>query len=52
MLLHTFENGFCTTCGTNLDYEVERLRERSTIGPLLRVDDNQFTFPLTMSIYI
>lgn len=52
-MLHTFENGFCTTCGESLDHLADvTLRDRSLIGPKLPVDDNQGTFQLSINIYV
>ena len=53
-MLHTFENGFCTTCGESFDYMMDNdyngINQRSIIGPLLPINDNQGTFQFTVTV--
>lgn len=52
MLLHTFEQGFCSVCGESLDYLADgKLRDAAIIGPQFPIDPNQGTFQLSMAVY-
>lgn len=48
-MLHTFEDGMCTTCGTPLGWLLDE-RYGETIGPKLAAMEGQAELPYTLNV--